>query len=296
MRVLTYRSGDHWALGVRTDHGVIDVRAASRALRRPTPDTPEAFFEAGPEGVAGLEALTRYALRHLDQGHLWLYDEAELELGPCVPRPEKILCVGRNYALHAAESGSKPPPIPLIFSKFNNALAGAGETIPIPEGVEQVDYEAELAVVIGRRGKHIPEAEAMDYVLGYCNANDVTSRRWQRRTSQWLLGKTPDKFLPLGPYLVTADEVADPHNLRIRSWLNGELRQDANTGQMIFSIPYLIGYVSQVLTLKPGDVILTGTPEGVIMGMDHPVWMKPGDVVTVEVEGLGRLTNRLVRE
>ncbi len=296
MRVLIYRSGDDWALGVRTDYGVLDVRAASRALRRPTLDTPEAFFEAGLEGVAELEAFTRHALRHLDQSPPWLHDEAMLTLGPCVPRPEKILCVGRNYALHAAESGSTPPSIPLIFSKFNNTLAGAGEPIPIPEGVAQVDYEAELAVVIGRRGKHIPEAEAMGYVLGYCNANDVTSRQWQRRTSQWLLGKTPDKFLPLGPCLVTADEVADPHNLRIRSWLNGSLRQDANTGQMIFSIPYLISYVSQVLTLKPGDVLLTGTPEGVIMGMDRPVWMKPGDVVAVEVEGLGRLTNRLVHE
>jgi 2-keto-4-pentenoate hydratase/2-oxohepta-3-ene-1,7-dioic acid hydratase in catechol pathway len=173
-------------------------------------------------------------------------------------------------------------------------VAAPGEPIPLPDNAVQYDYEVELAAVIGRRARYVSEGQALDYVLGYCTANDLSARDLQTRTSQWLLGKTLDKFMPLGPYLVTADQVPDPQNLALRTWVNGELRQNSNTSDMVFSVAQLVSYVSQYLTLEPGDVILTGTPEGVVLGMKEKVWLKAGDEVTVEVEGLGRLTNSMI--
>jgi 2-keto-4-pentenoate hydratase/2-oxohepta-3-ene-1,7-dioic acid hydratase in catechol pathway len=231
-----------------------------------------------------------------DETETWTFDEASLTLGPSVYHPEKILCVGLNYRQHAAESGSDVPEVPVLFSKFNNALNAHGAPIAVPAAASQYDYEVELAVVIGRTARNVPEDQALDYVLGYCNANDVSARDLQKRTSQWLLGKTLNGFCPIGPYLVTSDEVTDPQQLGVKSWLNGEPRQDSNTSDMVFTVAEIISYISQYLPLKPGDVILTGTPEGVILGMDPKVWMKPGDEVTIEVEGLGRLTNRLIEE
>ncbi len=168
-------------------------------------------------------------------GSPWMLDENKLGYGPCVPNPEKILCVGLNYRRHAAETGARLPQVPVLFSKFNNALTGSGDVIRIPEGAVQIDYEVELAVVIGKKAKYVSEENALNYVMGYCNANDVSARDLQMRTNQWLLGKTLDRFCPLGPYMVTADEVADPQNLQTRSWLNGELRQNSNTGDMVFT-------------------------------------------------------------
>lgn len=159
-----------------------------------------------------------------------------------------------------------------------------------------MDYEAELCVVIGKRARYVSEADALDHVLGYCNANDLSERALQFASSQWLLGKTLDKFLPIGPYLVTADEVNDPQSLPVRGWLNGELRQNSHTSDMIFSVAQCISYASQFFTLEPGDIISTGTPEGVILGMKDKVWMKPGDVYEVEIGPLGRLRNQLVEE
>ena len=181
-----------------------------------------------------------------------------------------------------------------MFSKFNNTLAAPGEEIPLQEDWQTVDYESELGVVIGKTARNVSEAEALDHVLGYCNMNDISERYRQMLSGQWLLGKTPDKFLPVGPYVITSDEIADPQNLSIKGWLNGELRQNSNTADMIFSVAEIIAYASKVMTLSPGDVISTGTPEGVISGMDPKVWMKPGDEYVVEVEGLGRLANRMV--
>jgi 2-keto-4-pentenoate hydratase/2-oxohepta-3-ene-1,7-dioic acid hydratase in catechol pathway len=215
---------------------------------------------------------------------------------PLVPTPQKILCVGLNYRRHAAESGLDEPDTPVLFSKFNNALAAHGDAIPLPPAAKQVDYEAELGVVIGRKARHVSVSDALDYVLGYCTVNDLSDRALQMTTSQWLLGKTLDKFLPVGPYLVTHDEVPDPQNLSVRCWLNDELRQDSNTRDMIYSVAEVISYASQHMTLYPGDLISTGTPEGVILGMAEKQWMQPGDTVTVEIGGLGRLTNTLVTE
>jgi 2-keto-4-pentenoate hydratase/2-oxohepta-3-ene-1,7-dioic acid hydratase in catechol pathway len=217
----------------------------------------------------------------------------DLKLAPVVPNPGKILCVGLNYRQHARESGMTEPAHPVLFSKFNNALAAAGEAISISPSWQQVDYEAELAVVIGRKVKNVPEREALTYVLGYTCANDLSERDLQFRSGQWLLGKTLDGFCPLGPILVTADEVPDPQDLAIRGWYNGELRQASSTADMIFSIAEIISYTSQHMTLFPGDVILTGTPEGVILGTKDRKYMQPGDIIVVEIEKLGRLENRL---
>ncbi|MGA8416266.1 MAG: fumarylacetoacetate hydrolase family protein [Candidatus Dormiibacterota bacterium] len=213
--------------------------------------------------------------------------------GLCVPLPGKLLCVGMNYRRHAAEIGLTPTSTPTLFSKFNNALVASGSPVTLPADVREYDYEAELGVVIGRRARRVSEAEALDHVWGYCNCNDLSARDLQFRTSQYLLGKMLDGFLPVGPELVSADEVDDPQNLTIRSWLNGELRQDSTTSDMLFSVRALVSYISQYVTLEPGDFIATGTPEGVIQGRDPKVWMKPGDVVEVEVQGLGRLVTPL---
>jgi 2-keto-4-pentenoate hydratase/2-oxohepta-3-ene-1,7-dioic acid hydratase in catechol pathway len=210
-----------------------------------------------------------------------------------VPNPEKVICIGLNYRRHAEETGAKIPAVPVLFSKFNNALAAHGEAIPLPAGGEHFDYESELVVVIGKTAKNVSEADALNYVLGYCNGNDISCRDLQMLTGQWLIGKTPDKFFPFGPYLVTADEVGDPQALDIKGWYNGELRQNSNTGDMIFTVAQIIAYITQFITLKPGDLITTGTPEGVILGMAEKRWMKPGDEYVVEVSKLGRLANRM---
>ncbi len=239
------------------------MRTAARDLTVRVPASPEAFFTEGLDATA---ALSEFVVRALadTRAASWLLDESTLALGPCVHNPEKILCVGLNYRRHAAESGAKVPEVPVLFSKFNNALAAHGEAIPLSRHAHQYDYEVELAVVIGRTAQDVPVARALDYVLGYCNANDVSARDLQNRTPQWLLGKTMDKFCPIGPYLVTADEIDDPQALTTRSWLNGELRQGINTADMVFSVAEIISYASRYMTLKPGDVILTSTPEGVI--------------------------------
>lgn len=243
------------------------------------------FYAGGKSSLDNLETLDDTS-----------YQLDEVIICPIVPSPEKILCVGLNYARHAHESGMALPTSPVMFSKFNNSLAAHGETIPYNPQFTQLDYESELVVVIGKTANNVSEEEALDYVLGYCNGNDLSERALQLNLpgGQWLMGKALDKFMPVGSYLVTSDEIPDPQNLTIKGWLNGELRQDSNTSDMIFSVAEVIAYVSQYMTLKPGDMISTGTPEGVILGMSEKVWMKPGDEYTVEIEGLGRLTNRIV--
>jgi 2-keto-4-pentenoate hydratase/2-oxohepta-3-ene-1,7-dioic acid hydratase in catechol pathway len=217
-----------------------------------------------------------------------------LRLGPSLLRPGKLLCIGLNYFRHATESDETPPETPLVFGKLANSVAASGQEIALPDTAGQYDYEAELGVVIGRRCRNVDEPHALDYVFGYCCANDLSSRELQFRTSQWFLGKSLDGFLPVGPELVTADEVGDPQALGIRCWVNGELRQSSSTAKMMFSVSEIISYVSRYVTLEPGDFIATGTPEGVVLGMKEKKWLTPGDVVEVEVDRLGRLRNRLV--
>lgn len=217
---------------------------------------------------------------------------------PPVPDAPKILCIGLNYRDHAAETGAAIPRDPIVFSKFCTALIGHEQAIVLPSVSEEVDYEAELVVVLGKAGKMIPKDRAREHIAGYMVGHDVSARDWQLKKDgkQWLLGKTFDTFAPCGPVLVTADEVPDPHNLGIRLRLNGATMQDSSTKQMIFGVDELVAYISQVVTLQPGDLIFTGTPPGVGVARQPPVWLKKGDVVEVEIDGLGTLRNSVVGE
>ena len=223
--------------------------------------------------------------------------DGEFKFAPAVGKPGKILCIGQNYVNHINELNEKPPEFPIIFSKFTNSLAANEEDIPLPPNSMQVDYEGEMGIVIGKETSMVPENQALSHVFGYFIANDITARDIQFRTSQWLLGKTFEKFFPTGPYILTADEVQNSQNLSIKTYLNGELRQNSNTSNMIFSCSHLISYISQFIKLEPGDVISTGTPEGVIMGIPEKkrVWLSEGDIVEVEIDGLGKLRNRFIK-
>ncbi|HJU01596.1 MAG TPA: fumarylacetoacetate hydrolase family protein [Actinomycetes bacterium] len=216
---------------------------------------------------------------------------SEVRLLAPVPRPGKIICVGLNYRDHAKETGKAVPTEPVLFSKFANSVIGPGADVVVPPEAEKVDYEAELAVVIGRRARRVGAADALDHVAGYACANDVSSRSLQYLSDQWMLGKAIDTFLPLGPYLVTADEVPDPQALGIRCLVNDELLQDSNTGQMVFGVAELISYASRTITLEPGDLLATGTPSGVGDAADPPRYLRPGDRMRVEIDGLGQLDN-----
>lgn len=293
MKIVHFHTPHDLHLGVKTGAGIVDIPALLAA--RPATAIPSSLEALFAGGVTARVALERYIHKHIPgpASAEWLLDEAGITFAPCVPNPGKILCIGLNYRRHAAESGLPIPSTPILFSKFNNALAAHQEVIPLNPNAAQNDYEAELVVVIGRRARFIGVSEALDYVFGYCNGNDLSARDLQMRTSQWLLGKTLDKFMPIGPYLVTTDQAGNADALRIRGWLNGELRQDSNTSDMVFSVPQLVSYASQYMTLEPGDLISTGTPAGVILGMAEKVWLKAGDRYEIEVEGLGRLSNTM---
>jgi 2-keto-4-pentenoate hydratase/2-oxohepta-3-ene-1,7-dioic acid hydratase in catechol pathway len=248
------------------------------------------------ELIADAQGITRAAAA-LQQGEAkQMFAQGTLRAP--IPRPGKIICIGLNYRDHAVESGMGIPDQPVCFNKFSSAVIGPEETILLPKVAEQVDFEAELVVLVGRRGRHIPREDARGYVAGYMNGNDVSARDWQfgRPGNQWLLGKTPDTFAPIGPYLVTADEIADPHQLSIALRLNGETMQSSNTREFIFTIDELIAYLSQLVTLEPGDLIFTGTPPGVGMARKPPVFLKPGDTVEIEIDGLGVLRNPVAAE
>jgi 2-keto-4-pentenoate hydratase/2-oxohepta-3-ene-1,7-dioic acid hydratase in catechol pathway len=300
MQLLTYVASGHLRLAAKTPSGIIDLVMAQASLGAPprglrAPESMEELLAGGQGAQDALAALVERA-GALGPDRSWVLDESKLVLAPCVPPTGKIILVGRNYRRHAAETGHDVTDTPSLFSKFGTALAGHGEQIPLPRTASRFDYEAELAVVIGRRARHVSEQDALGYVLGYCCANDLSARDLQFLTTQWLLGKSLDKFMPVGPSVVTADEIGDPQALRVRCWLNGELRQDASTSDMVFTVAALISYISQHMTLLPGDLISTGTPEGVILGQTEKVWMKPGDEVVVEVEKVGRLANKLIAE
>lgn len=285
MRFVSCRyAGRPTLLGQLTD-GYVDLCAALPTL---SPSLRE-LLAAGPTRWQG------WADQLANQPRVEL---AEVELLPPIPDPRKIICVGLNYADHARETKAAIPEEPVIFNKFPTTLRAHGEAIVLPRASSEVDYEAELVVVIGRPGRHIPEAQALQHVAGYCCGHDVSARDWQKNKPQrqWLLGKSFDSFAPVGPQLVTADEIPDPHQLPIQLRLNGQTLQDSNTNQLIFSIPRLIAYISQVCTLEVGDLLFTGTPAGVGVARDPAIFLRPGDVVEVEIGGIGLLRNPVVAE
>jgi 2-keto-4-pentenoate hydratase/2-oxohepta-3-ene-1,7-dioic acid hydratase in catechol pathway len=290
MRLLSYLDNGRERLGVRDGDRLIDLAAADGAA----PSTMLAFL-AGGEGArtAAREAVSLAR----DRDDLTV-DESTVRLLPVVPRPPKIICVARNYGEHAAEAGLQVLEVPNLFIRFARSLVAHGEPVIAPRVSDQVDWEAELAVVIGKAGKHIAAADAYDHVAGYAPFNDVSIRDWQLRKPpvQFGAGKNFDGSGPFGPELVTRDEVPDPQALRIELKVNGEIMQSATTGDMIFTIPILVEFISQFTTLEPGDVIATGTPSGVGHFRDPPRYLVPGDVVRVEIEGMTALENPVVAE
>ena len=302
MRLVTYEAGGYPRGGVLVEGSVVDLEAAMREAGTWSGD-------GGDGSVGGLSASSVRRVLGLGEGPLRALETAARELasssgadggaissedavlGPPVPDPEKIVCLGLNYREHAEESGLEEPPAPVLFAKFRNSLVGQGAPVVLPRASEKVDYEGELAVVIGRTCKEVSEDEALDYVAGYTVFNDVSARDLQLQTSQWMAGKAVDTFAPCGPALVTADEVGDPQDLVLATRVNGETVQEASTSQMIFSVRQTIAFVSRVMTLEPGDIIATGTPSGVGQSRTPPLFLKEGDVVEVEIEKLGTLRN-----
>ena len=243
------------------------------------------------EGVAGLQALQ--ALINCGEQRIPL---GEVSLLAPILRPGKFLGIGLNYADHIDETGREKPEYPTFFTKHSSCVIGPGAAIHCPTVSDKVDYEGELAFVIGSRCRNVPLAKAHEVIAAYTICNDVTVRDWQQRSPTWVLGKSFDTHGPLGPWLVTADEIADPHNLSLQTWVDGELRQNANTGGMIFNCYEMVAYLSQVMTLEPGDVITTGTPSGVGVKMKPRGYLKPGQTVRIEIAGIGALSNPVINE
>jgi 2-keto-4-pentenoate hydratase/2-oxohepta-3-ene-1,7-dioic acid hydratase in catechol pathway len=292
MRLGRFKLGDRVFTGVVKGERVIDLVKTPPLL-------------AGFEQFETICSEMRLLLGHLSDLNKMLqaandnyidYPLADLKILPPLADPDKIICIGLNYNEHAVESEMDLPEEPVFFCKFRSSIIGPAEAIILPKISEQVDYEAELAVIIGRPGKHIPEAQAMAHVAGYTVFNDVSARDLQFRGGQWIKGKALDTFAPLGPFIVTGDEIADPHHLKIGLELNGKSMQDSSTDKLIFNIPRLIAFLSQLFTLETGDIIATGTPSGVGFTRQPPVFLKHGDEVKVIIEQVGELVNPVLKE
>jgi 2-keto-4-pentenoate hydratase/2-oxohepta-3-ene-1,7-dioic acid hydratase in catechol pathway len=283
MRLVTFERNGTVAAGVLEGDKIVALE-------------PIGFHSVQEVAAGGGEALQRVRDLLSGTGKSDVFPAATVTLRAPLPRPTKIICIGLNYGDHAIESKMEIPKVPTVFSKYASAVIGPGESIVLPQNSVKPDYEAEMAFVIGEGGRHIPAKRWQEHVFGYMNLNDVSARDFQMATSQWMMGKTFDTFAPCGPALVTADEIADPHNLDISLTINGERLQHSNTRELIFPIPDLIAYLSSVFTLEPGDIVSTGTPAGVGFSHNPPRWLRPGDQVVVSVEGLGELSNPVVAE
>ena len=285
MRLVTFKHEGSTKIGAQTQEGVVDLSQADSGL----PTEMVALLAGGPALLERAEqAVDNFGSERLTGG--------QIELLAPILDPPKIFGIGENYAAHAVETGNVPPENVIVFAKYSTTIIGPGASIVLPKISHKVDYEAELGVVIGKGGRNVPPERAFEHVAGYVPFHDVSARDYQLRTTQWTLGKNFDTFSPMGPALVTADEVPNPHDLGIRCRVSGETLQEANTGDMIFDIPTLIAELSSVMTLQVGDVIATGTPPGVGMARTPPRWLRPGDVVEVEIDGVGLLRNPVVAE
>lgn len=275
MKLVTYSQGDAApAVGVVEGNQILPLTGFKDSL---------AAIAAGAEAIASAPKGAPIAL-------------SAVKLLAPIPRPPKVICIGLNYRDHAIESNMPIPTIPVVFSKFSNTVISPGDKVVLPKNSEKPDFEAELAFVIGKPGRHISPENALDHVFGYTIINDVSARDFQLQTSQWLVGKTFPTFCPMGPWIVTSDEIGDPHNLRIGLRIDGETVQDSNTKELIFKIPELVAHLSSIVDFEPGDVISTGTPPGVGMGRTPPRWLKAGETMTVFIENIGELTNPVVAE
>lgn len=280
MKLLRFGPRGHEKPGLLDDHGVIrDLSAHITDL------SGESLDRRTLEGLAALDATSLPEIT------------AETRIGPCVAGVGKFICIGLNYSDHAAETGAQVPPEPVIFNKWTSAICGPNDEVIIPRDSEKTDWEVELGVVIGKAGRYIDEADAMQHVAGFCVVNDVSERAFQlERSGTWDKGKGCDTFGPLGPWLVTPDEVADPHQLDMWLEVDGKRYQDGNTRTMVYQIPFLISYLSRFMGLQPGDVISTGTPPGVGMGQQPPVYLKPGQRMRLGIQGLGEQQQTVVAD
>ena len=284
-----------WRAGIAQEEALVDT-TASRLGRADA---------AGGQGGLSVRALLQQGQQTLEEVFAWAQQQFEaksnlisldtLELGPPVPEPDKILCLGVNYREHAAEAQQELPAVPMFFAKFRNSLIGPTSPILLPRVSRQIDYEGELAVIIGTRCKEVAEPEALQYVAGYSIMNDVTARDIQLQTSQWTAGKALDTFAPMGPGMVLASDIPDPQTLMLTTRVNGQVVQHESTASMIFSVATSIAFLSFLMTLEPGDIIATGTPSGVGFKRTPPLFLREGDVVEVEIEGIGRIRNPVMR-
>lgn len=294
MKIVTFKTADRVGTGalVTDDSEILDFTAT--ALDLPQPALHLGWFDLeGASLPAAIDLVERADVAEL-RGSGAILARSEVKLMAPVPDPRKYICIGLNYRDHARESGMDLPESPVVFSKFPTCVVGPDDAVRLPAGSDQADFEAELAVIIGRRASRVSVDEAYDYILGYACTNDVSERRYQFADGQWQRGKSCDTFGPLGEFIATKDEIPDPHKLRIGLRLNGETMQDSNTDQLVFDVPTLVSFLSQSITLEPGDIIATGTPPGVGFARTPPIYLRDGDVMEVEIEGLGVLRNPVV--
>jgi 2-keto-4-pentenoate hydratase/2-oxohepta-3-ene-1,7-dioic acid hydratase in catechol pathway len=284
MKLVSFSESGKTRVGIVKNDKIIDVAAAA-------PDLPMDMMQLIAKGDGALAKLKTIAS---SAKPIFALDKVHLHAP--IARPGKVMAIGLNYADHIAESNAKPPENQVWFAKQGTSIAGPGQDVLLPAVSSMLDWEAELCFVIGKRAKHVPKERAHEVIFGYMCGNDLSVRDWQMRTPQWIMGKGFDTHAPIGPYLVTSDEVGDPHNLGIRCFVNGVKRQDSNTKNLVFNCFDQIAHLTQAFTLEPGDVVFTGTPSGVGAAMKPPVWLKPGDVVRVEIDKLGALENRVVQE
>lgn len=310
MKLVSYRSigsSDPFHIGFLIDEQIFDVQQSYQLLLESReedliepietflPADPNAFFAMGKDTMDRAKTAFTYVLNDLVHEDLSFASD-QVELGTPIPNPGKIICIGQNYADHVAEMNSSLPEYPVLFAKYSNALIGPEDDIQKSPLTDKLDYEVELVIVIGDEAKEVNEEDAFDYIAGYTIGNDTSARDLQKRTPQWLQGKSHDNSTPIGPYIVTADEIANPENLGIRAFVNGEKRQESTTKELIFKIPTLIEFISSLITLQPGDIIFTGTPHGVAAGMNPPQFLNVGDVVTLEIDGIGKLENKVINK
>ncbi|TBL78541.1 fumarylacetoacetate hydrolase family protein [Paenibacillus thalictri] len=309
MKLVTYQSAGIKRIGSVHNEQIIDLNYAYRSMLEAdgslrseqiaeafVPPHMVEFLKGGEQSMRAAKEAAAYALSHAESlSYQVFHNVNEVKIEAPVTTPGKIICVGHNYREHILEMGRELPTIPVVFAKFGNTVVGPQDDIPFYPVSDQLDYEAEFAFVIGKRARCVSEADALQYVAGYTVANDVTYRDLQRRTIEWLQGKTVEGSAPMGPWLVTADELGNPAGLDISLTVNGERRQHSNTANLVFTVPFLIQFLSNLMTLEPGDIVLTGTPGGVGVAREPQAFLKEGDVVRVEIENIGALENRVVR-
>ena len=294
MKLVSYTSGQHSLLGVVSGDTVAPLAALAESYGH-DPSTFSDMLQFLAHGNRAMDSARELLQRALRDWNQWI-PFSQVHLQCPVPRPSKIVAIGLNYRDHAEEAHLAVPKQPLFFAKFTSSINGPYDELIIPRSDPDIDYEAELAVVIGKTAKHVSADDAYDFVAGYMVLNDVTARRWQFGDKQWTRGKSCDTFCPAGPWLTTRDEVPDPHHLRVLARLNGRIVQDSDTSNIIFGVPRLIEHITEAITLEPGDIIATGTPAGVGAFHKPPSFLKPGDVIEVKIDGLGSIRNTLQAE